>query len=378
MEKNNNQPNIQNKMPPLPKRPDFPNKPSLPKKPEFVETNQVEKPSLPKRPNFQGKPNMDLPKKPVFTETNQAEKAFPKKPDLPKINDLAKSDFSAKSDAVNESNLTQIPNLPKKPKLPKKPNLPKKPDFETTDFDSKPFVDDLDEKPKKPTLKSRLFWAAFVAIFITVSSMALGLYHTITINAKIGTPTGLQVYLLSNGETYVQVDGIARAEMYEFLISFNDGEPTKIRSPLNVLSVSGLINIVGEYSITCRILGLTELAHSDYCESITYLKKSKIKTPQLSLNTNENKLEFYLQDHFVENVALNFLLCYGVDDDGNLLYYENFTISTDDHLGTVYGYFSLDFLPSGEYSLSVKVEAENNELYLPSSLSNQINYTSTD
>jgi len=380
---NNNQKNLQSN---LPKRPEASNKSGLPKRPDFQNVT-----GLPKRPDFLSNPKPNLPKKPNLIEKSNliSKPNLPKKPDLPKKpnlpeasskpNLIEKSDLKSNSSFSEKTDLKSKPNLPKKPDLPKKPvsSLPKKPEYEPNVFEEKPKkLNVFDEEPKKPLLKNRKFWAVFLAGFILASSMVLGIFHTITINAKIQTPSGLQVYSLSNGEIYVQVDKNDRAVNYQFLISYNEGEPQGINSPTNALNVSDLINIVGEYAISCKIIGLAEPATSDYCESITYLKKTKILTPLLSLNSNENRLEFNLMDHFIEDVSLNFLLCYGADDEGTFLYNEEFTIVSDDNSGTVYGYFELDFLPAGEYSLSVKVEAVDNEFYLSSNLTTQIEYVS--
>lgn len=230
---------------------------------------------------------------------------------------------------------------------------------------------------KDNIFKSWKFWIISLIVLISLGAVIALVQYGISIYAKIEKPSGLQVYSLSNGEKHIYVDKNSRAERYEFNIVFNEGMPDIIKSKTNSLDVTKYMNTVGEFVISCKILGAVEIANSDYCDAIIYTNKIKISTPNIGLDSENNRLEFSLQDNYFDEVSLNFILYYGANAEGGLLYNENYTLESDDEKGFVYGYFDLAFLQAGEYYISIKAEAVDNDYYMPSDLSVQIAYTKT-
>lgn len=216
------------------------------------------------------------------------------------------------------------------------------------------------------------FWVILGSVLILVALITLGIIYYFSFYTKIDKPTGLQVVSLSNGETYIQVDTNDRAVKYEFRIqSQSQDEPQILESKKNILKVTSYFNTVGEFTISCKILGAISSANSDYCDSISYKKEKKLATPVIEIN--QNRLYFTLDDNLPENLLLDFFLYYGSDGTNILKDNLNYAIISS-NAGMVYGYFDLNFLANGEYSLSVKAEVSetNNDLYLSSDLSTQV------
>jgi hypothetical protein len=223
--------------------------------------------------------------------------------------------------------------------------------------------------------KSWKFWVISLIVLLVLVAVVVLVNYCVSIYTKIEKPTGLQVYALPNGEKYIYVDKNMKAERYEFNIVFNEESPQIIKSKTNSVNVTEYMNSVGEFVISCKYLGVVEIADSDYCEPINYTNTIKISTPNISLDSQNNKLEFSLQDRYFDEVSLRFTLYYGVDANDELLYSQDYTLESNDGKGFVYGYFNLDFLQAGEYYLSLKAESVNNDYYLSSDLSAQIVYT---
>lgn len=346
---NNNKQSFEQNIRPVPPKPPVPIPPMPPKAPI---------PPMPPKPPIPPK------SKPPFSSEKQATNIPPAPPKPP----IKPSALQKKQ--LGKEELTPVP--------PKPPLPPRPPEFkeQSKERPTKTIETFVEDKPKKFFLANWKFWIISLTSIVLVGFITLAIFYFTSINAKIDAPTGLKVYALSNGDVYVQVDENERAVEYEFLISYNQGESQRFNSNTNVFKAE-FINLAGEYVISCKIIGMSEQANSDYCENVTFLKKVKILTPTISLNTTENKLNFSLQDHFVENVELKFYLYYGADENGPFVNDESVIVSNDNR-GAVHGYFELDFLPAGEHLLSVKVEAVDNEIYLPSDLSLQVEYNAVD
>ena len=225
-------------------------------------------------------------------------------------------------------------------------------------------------------LKSWKFWVVLGSVFILVALITLGIIYYFSFYTKIDKPTGLQVISLPNGEIYIQVDTNDRAVKYEFQIKSQfQNQPQILESKNNLLKVTSYFNTIGEFTISCKILGVISSANSDYCNSISYKKKKKLATPIIEVN--QSRLNFTLDDNFPKDLELDFFLYYGSNGTTVLKDNLNYAIVSSD-AGMVYGYFDLSFLANGEYNLSVKAEVlggVNSDLYLPSELSTQVTFS---
>ena len=208
----------------------------------------------------------------------------------------------------------------------------------------------------KINFKSPKFWIIFSVIVAVIVAITITVIWYCSISAKIDKPENLKCQKLSNGEIYIQVDENSRAKAYEFLITKNNSNQQTIKSSTSILNVTSYLSDIGEFAISCRILGDVESANSDYCDDILFKNNIRISTPDVQLNKEEMRLYFTLQDNYSFDVAIQPTLIYGVNLGGEILTnVDGLTIISNNSRGAISGYFDLSFLNNEEYSVSVKL-----------------------
>ena len=190
---------------------------------------------------------------------------------------------------------------------------------------------------------------------------------------KIDVPKNLRCYKLSNGEIYIEVDESERAKEYQFKIIKNGGESQFLKSKNPSLDVTSYFSDIGEYKISCQVVGLVDASNSDYTAEISYINQLRISTPQVELNEAEGKLYFSLNDSYSNRVELSPTLIYGITQQGTYLQTNTAVITSNNNQGALQGYFDLSFLGNGEYSISVKIYS-NSQFILESLGTSQIIY----
>ena len=226
-------------------------------------------------------------------------------------------------------------------------------------------------KTMKINFKSKKFWIIASAIALGVLLVVATLVVYFVMATKIDVPKNLRCYKLSNGEIYIEVDESERAKEYQFKIIKNGGESQFIKSQSPVVDVTSYFSDIGEFKISCQVIGALEASNSDYTAEITYTHQQRISTPEVELNQAENRLYFSLNDSFSDSVMLVPTLIYGITQQGDYLQTTNAVITSQNHHGVMQGYFDLSFLENGEYSISLKIYS-NNQFVLESLGTTQI------
>jgi len=229
--------------------------------------------------------------------------------------------------------------------------------------------------------RDKKFWIIFGASVIVALAILFTVLYFVDINRKIDTPTNLSAYHTSTGEIYVQVDENSDALNYEFVVTKSEDIVRTFVSENNVIEISSFVNLGGDYSIKCKLLGKTEASNSNYCEIINYTNNIQISAPTIHFNNDRTQLVFEIEDNYSESITLEFVLYYKVSDSGEFSTYDTFSIITNDTHEAIVGYFDfssssafLSLLENGEYSLGVNASCSNNDYYLTSYLSDQITY----
>lgn len=219
--------------------------------------------------------------------------------------------------------------------------------------------------------KSWKFWVIFSVAVLVLTALTVFLIWYIPLTAKIDTPTNLKCIKTSTNEIYLEVAENERAEFYVFTITNgNNTQTLKVKD--NVVSVTGYLSLSGEFVISCQYVGKVESASSDFCEPITYTSQTRISTPSVQLDAGMKRFFFSITQNFSNELSLVPALVYGITQDGEYISTtQHAVVLSDNKRGAMSGYFELDFLPSGEYSLGVKILVEN-EIYISSLLSEQI------
>ena len=222
------------------------------------------------------------------------------------------------------------------------------------------------------SIRTWKFWTLLVCGVVMVAALAVVVCYFVAINTKLTAPKNLSVYEVGNA-IYLEVEKAKNAEKYEFVISRGTEFTQNFVSANNVVEVSQYINQkkAGEFEIKCRALGKTENAHSDFVTE-SYTRNVKISAPVI--NVDGDKLYFNTSDNFSETVELTFVLNYQISAEGNFTTYTTFHQNPSNNTGTVSGYFDLNFLPEGQYMLSVVAKSKNNVHFLDSNLSNIVVY----
>lgn len=233
------------------------------------------------------------------------------------------------------------------------------------------------QKKKK---KSKKGWIITLSIILAVGVGVAAFFiikHQIEINKKIETPTGLCVQRVSTNQLIVLVDEHPRAEKYEFKIIANGSTiPSTVVSNAPSYDITAICNIPNSYTITCRYLGLTEKAHSEFCESCTARTERKLITPTI-IKIEEKKLYFSFNETLRSEVSYSLQLIYQAKLSGTPEFLTTYMSITDDHNSAITGYFDLSDLTEKEYSVSLRAITEE-EYYISSDICPQQTYNNPD
>lgn len=213
--------------------------------------------------------------------------------------------------------------------------------------------------------KLKTIIVSIVCALVTIA-LIITIFFLAEVNRKLATPTNLMVVdNLPEGEIILQVDENPKAEKYVFSIE-REGRKQNLVSLENYISATNYFEETGSYLVACRVVGKTNGSISEFCETVEYIVKTKLATPNFELDLENNRFVFS-----TVTGATGYELIYGIAENGEVA-----KLTESRYYGEVgKRYFDLTTLNKGSYTLRLVAKATN---YDDSDLTAPIAYTKTE